>query len=355
MTREESIQGTVDADIGGAGGDTDIGDAGGSEGGAGGDTDISGAGGNEGIELEDEVKAFSLKMLVVLVPRGSGEGAVGNTDAGRSSSRSSSRSARLTTGHGVFDMTREESIQGIVDADIGGAGGDTDIGDAGGSEGGAGGDTDIGCTGGSEGVELEDVGGSEGIELEDISSFGVPRGSGEGAVGNTDAGGSSSRSSSRSARLTTGHGGGDTNIGDAGMKVVQEGILILWYRRSEGIELEDVGSFSVPRGSGGDAVGNIDADIGGTGGNEGIELEDISCFGVPRGSGEAAVGNTDAGGSSSRSSSRSAKLTTGHGGSGVKKEYPFIFTVSKEICPSLIQVAKVIHFDFVFSLSSFYL
>ncbi|KAF2292307.1 hypothetical protein GH714_018821 [Hevea brasiliensis] len=61
-------------------------------------------------------------------------------------------------------MTREESIQGTIDADIGGAGGDADVGDAGGSEGGAGGDTDIG-------------GGSEGIELEDISSFGVSRGS----------------------------------------------------------------------------------------------------------------------------------------------------------------------------------
>ncbi|KAF2292302.1 hypothetical protein GH714_018760 [Hevea brasiliensis] len=104
-------------------------------------------------------------------------------------------------------MTHEESIQGTLDADIGGAGKDTDIGDARGSERGAGGDTDIGGTGGSEGIELEDVGGSEGIELEDISSFGVPRGSGEGAMGNTDAGGSSSRSSSRSARLTTGHGG----------------------------------------------------------------------------------------------------------------------------------------------------
>ncbi|KAF2292315.1 hypothetical protein GH714_018953 [Hevea brasiliensis] len=85
---------------------------------------------------------------------------------------------------------------------------------------------------------------------------------------------------------------------------------------SEGIELEDVGSFGVPRGSGGGAVGNIDADIGGTGGSEGIKLEDISSFGVPRGSGEGAVGNTDAGGNSSRSSSRSARLTTGHGGSG---------------------------------------
>ncbi|KAF2296346.1 hypothetical protein GH714_037462 [Hevea brasiliensis] len=83
-----------------------------------------------------------------------------------------------------FNKTYEESIQGTVNADIGGAGGDTDIGDAEGSE-----------------------GGSEGIELEDISSFGVPRGSGEGAVGNTDAGGRSSRSFSRSARLTTGHGG----------------------------------------------------------------------------------------------------------------------------------------------------
>ncbi|KAF2292313.1 hypothetical protein GH714_018919 [Hevea brasiliensis] len=196
MTHEESIQGTVDADIGGARRDTDIGD--------GGvrwcrrDTDIGGARGTEGIDL---------KMLVVLEFLGATEG--------------------------FFDMTREESIQGAVDADIGGAGGDTDISDARGSEGGAGGDTDIGGAGGSEGIELEDV-----------------------------------------------------------------------------------SSFRVPRGSGGGAVGNIDADIGGTGGSEGIELEDISSFGVPRGSGEGAVGNIDAGGSSSRSSSRSARLTTGHGGSG---------------------------------------
>ncbi|KAF2292310.1 hypothetical protein GH714_018904 [Hevea brasiliensis] len=124
-------------------------------------------------------------------------------------------------------MTCEESIQGIVDADIGGARGDADIDDTGGSEGGVGEDTDIG-----------------------------------GAKGR------------------------------------------------EGIELEDVGSFGVPRGSGGGAVGNIDGDIGGTGGSEGIELEDISSFGVPRGSGEGAVRNTDAGGGSSRSSSRSARLTT---------------------------------------------
>ncbi|KAF2292316.1 hypothetical protein GH714_018957 [Hevea brasiliensis] len=97
------------------------------------------------------------------------------------------------------------------------------------------------------------------------------------------------------------------------VKVVRRGYRYWWCMRSEGIELEDVSSFGVPRGSGGGAVGNIDADIGGTGGSEGIELEDISSFGVPRGSGEGAIGNTDAGGSSSRSSSRSARLTTGHG------------------------------------------
>ncbi|KAF2292304.1 hypothetical protein GH714_018780 [Hevea brasiliensis] len=196
MTREESIQGTVDADIGGARGDTDIGDAGGSEGGAGGDTDIGGAGGTEGIDLEDVgsfgvprgngggavgnidadiggtggTEGIELEDISIFgVLGGSREGAVRNTDAGGSSSRNSSRSARLTAGHGVllrrklapvlayheqrkfaeslldcslrffFDMTREKSIQGAVDADIGGAGGDTDIGDARGSEGGAGG------------------------------------------------------------------------------------------------------------------------------------------------------------------------------------------------------------------------
>ncbi|KAF2316171.1 hypothetical protein GH714_041512 [Hevea brasiliensis] len=73
-------------------------------------------------------------------------------------------------------MTHEELIQGTVDADIGGAEGDTDIGDARGSEGGTGGDTDIGGKGGSEGIELEDVG-----------SFVVPRGSGGGAMGNIKA------------------------------------------------------------------------------------------------------------------------------------------------------------------------
>ncbi|KAF2292312.1 hypothetical protein GH714_018915 [Hevea brasiliensis] len=200
-------------------------------------------------------------------------------------------------------MTREESIQGTVDADIGGAGGDTDIGDARESEGDAGGGSGEGAVGNID-ADIGGTGGSEGIELEDISIFGVPRGSGEGAVGNTNAGGSSSKSSSRSARLTTGgsEGGarGDTDIGGTG--------------ESEGIEVEDVGSFGVPRGSEGGAVGNIDADISGTGGSEGIELEDIGSFRVPRGSGEGAVCNTDAGGSSSRSSSCSARLTTGHGG-----------------------------------------
>ncbi|KAF2292303.1 hypothetical protein GH714_018762 [Hevea brasiliensis] len=217
-------------------------------------------------------------------------------------------------------MTREETIQGTVDADIGGAGGDTDIGDIGGSEGGAEGILILVRRGavGNIDADISGTGGSEGIELEDIGSFRVPRGSGEGAVWNTDAGGSSSRS----ARLTTGHGGiaqggrssiiacccggftfilknyfqffdmtreesiqgtvdagvggagGDTDIGGTG--------------GSEGINLEDVGGFGVPRGSGGGAVENIDVDIVGTGGSEGIELEDFSNFEVPRGSGEGA-------------------------------------------------------------------
>ncbi|KAF2292311.1 hypothetical protein GH714_018908 [Hevea brasiliensis] len=163
MTCEESIQGTVDADMAVQEGILILvmqeevkGQRRGAVGNI--DANIGGTGGSEDIEIKD-ISSFG-------VPRGSGEGAVGNTDAGgsSSSSRSSSRSARLTTGHG-----------GTVDADIGGAGKDTDIGDARGSEGGAGGDTDIGGTGGSEGIELEDVG-----------SFGVPRGSGGGAVGNID-------------------------------------------------------------------------------------------------------------------------------------------------------------------------
>ncbi|KAF2292306.1 hypothetical protein GH714_018815 [Hevea brasiliensis] len=65
MTCEESIQGTVDADIGGAGGDTDIGDAGGSKGGAGGILILV---------VQEEVKALSLKMLVVLGFLGAAEG-----------------------------------------------------------------------------------------------------------------------------------------------------------------------------------------------------------------------------------------------------------------------------------------
>ncbi|KAF2296317.1 hypothetical protein GH714_037375 [Hevea brasiliensis] len=76
-------------------------------------------------------------------------------------------------------MTPEESIQGTVDANIGGTGGDTDI---------------------------DGTGRSEGIGLEDVGSFrvmDVPRSSGGRAVGNIDAGGSSSSSSSSGARLTT--------------------------------------------------------------------------------------------------------------------------------------------------------